>query len=143
MRVIPRSHPRDPIPHRDTFAPANLLSRGREVAVAVDEAAAVNLESNPVSFPFVTSGWFTPRSQTGPVTGGSATRSGTCPPPCVRPRGHATARPWFGASTGADTSSLEPPPRAGLDPDAVAYHRRVTDEINQVLSRGPDRRNPR
>jgi hypothetical protein len=28
MRVIPRSHLHDPIPHRDTFAPVNLLSRG-------------------------------------------------------------------------------------------------------------------
>ena len=44
MRVIPGSHLHDQIPHRDTFAPANLLSRGQEIAVEVDLAQAVPLE---------------------------------------------------------------------------------------------------
>jgi len=44
MRVIPESHLLDQIQHRDTFAAGNLLSRGQEIMVAVDERQAVMLE---------------------------------------------------------------------------------------------------
>ncbi len=44
MRVIPGTHAMDQIPHRDTFRKENLLSRGQEVMVDVDERQAVTLE---------------------------------------------------------------------------------------------------
>jgi non-haem Fe2+, alpha-ketoglutarate-dependent halogenase len=44
MRVIPKTHKMDQIAHRDTFRPENLLSRGQEVAVDVDDAQARMLE---------------------------------------------------------------------------------------------------
>ena len=44
MRVVPGSHLREQIPHRDTFAPDNLLSRGQEIMVDVDDRDAVTLE---------------------------------------------------------------------------------------------------
>jgi len=47
MRVIPRSHQRDQLPHRDTFAQNNLLSRGQEIEVDVDEREAAMLELQP------------------------------------------------------------------------------------------------
>ncbi len=47
MRVIPGSHKRDQLPHRDTFAANNLLSRGQEIEVEVDESRAVMLELEP------------------------------------------------------------------------------------------------
>jgi len=47
MRVIPGSHLKDQLPHRDTFAANNLLSRGQEIEVAVDEGQAVALELAP------------------------------------------------------------------------------------------------
>lgn len=47
MRVIPGSHKGDQLPHRDTFAANNLLSRGQEIEVAVDERQAVMLELEP------------------------------------------------------------------------------------------------
>jgi ectoine hydroxylase-related dioxygenase (phytanoyl-CoA dioxygenase family) len=47
MRVIPRSHLVDQLPHRDTFAQQNLLSRGQEIAVEVDESQAVTLALQP------------------------------------------------------------------------------------------------
>jgi phytanoyl-CoA dioxygenase PhyH len=43
MRVIPGSHLLDQVPHRDTFRPDNLLSRGQEVMVDVDERQAAML----------------------------------------------------------------------------------------------------
>jgi non-haem Fe2+, alpha-ketoglutarate-dependent halogenase len=44
MRVIPASHKLDQAPHRDTFAAENLLSRGQEIMVDVDEREAAMLE---------------------------------------------------------------------------------------------------
>ena len=44
MRFVPGSHRRRILPHVDTFAADNLLSRGQEVAVEVDEADAVAVE---------------------------------------------------------------------------------------------------
>ncbi len=44
MRVIPTTHLMDQIPHRDTFRAENLLSRGQEIEVDVDERQAVMLE---------------------------------------------------------------------------------------------------
>jgi non-heme Fe2+,alpha-ketoglutarate-dependent halogenase len=43
MRVIPGSHTRPHLPQRETYADNNLLSRGQEIAVAVNERDAVDL----------------------------------------------------------------------------------------------------
>jgi len=52
MRFLPGSHRQAIQPHRDTFDEHNLLSRGQEVAVDVDEKDTVNVELKPgqVSF---------------------------------------------------------------------------------------------
>ncbi|MGD9536013.1 MAG: phytanoyl-CoA dioxygenase family protein [Alphaproteobacteria bacterium] len=47
MRVIPGSHLGEQIPHRETFAPNNMLTRGQEVMVEVDERQAVDLVLAP------------------------------------------------------------------------------------------------
>ncbi|HEX9568528.1 MAG TPA: phytanoyl-CoA dioxygenase family protein [Rhodospirillales bacterium] len=47
MKMIPSSHAWDQIPHRDTFDARNLLTRGQEIEVEVDEANAVFLELQP------------------------------------------------------------------------------------------------
>src|SRR5260221_6869224 len=47
MAVLPGSHKSDQIPHRDTFDRHNLLTRGQEVAAAVDEAKAIPLILKP------------------------------------------------------------------------------------------------
>ncbi|MBV9965048.1 MAG: phytanoyl-CoA dioxygenase family protein, partial [Alphaproteobacteria bacterium] len=47
MAVIPGSHKLDQIPHRDTFDRHNLLTRGQEIAVEIDEAKAVPLLLRP------------------------------------------------------------------------------------------------
>src|SRR5712691_10644265 len=46
MRMVPGTH-REQVAHRDTFAPDNLLSRGQEVMVDVDEAKAVDIVLHP------------------------------------------------------------------------------------------------
>jgi len=44
MRVIPETHKLDQVPHHDTFAAENLLSRGQEIMVDVDDRQGVMLE---------------------------------------------------------------------------------------------------
>ncbi len=46
MRVVPGSH-KAQVAHRDTFAAENLLSRGQEIAVDVEEANAVDIVLRP------------------------------------------------------------------------------------------------
>jgi non-heme Fe2+,alpha-ketoglutarate-dependent halogenase len=46
MRVVPGTH-RAQMPHADTFAEHNLLSRGQEVQVEVDETQAVDISLEP------------------------------------------------------------------------------------------------
>ena len=43
MKFMPGSHSGSIVEHRDTFDKSNLLSRGQELAVEVDEADAVNV----------------------------------------------------------------------------------------------------
>ena len=47
MEVIPGSHHLNQVPHRDTFAKDNMLTRGQEVAVEVDATKAVTIELQP------------------------------------------------------------------------------------------------
>jgi hypothetical protein len=47
LRVIPGTHVLEQIAHRDTFAADNLLTRGQEIAVEVDESQAVMLPLQP------------------------------------------------------------------------------------------------
>lgn len=47
MKFVPGSHNQQIVPHVDTFAEDNLLTRGQELAVEVDEADAVHAELQP------------------------------------------------------------------------------------------------
>ncbi|MEM7563622.1 MAG: phytanoyl-CoA dioxygenase family protein [Pseudomonadota bacterium] len=47
MRFVPGSHHQQILPHRDTFDECNLLSRGQEVDVDVDESTAVDVILKP------------------------------------------------------------------------------------------------
>jgi len=47
MKFVPGSHAQKIVPHNDTYAQDNLLSRGQEIAVDVDEADAVAAELQP------------------------------------------------------------------------------------------------
>lgn len=47
MRVVPGSHTREVVPHIETYAPDNMLSRGQELSVEVKEEEAVDLVLQP------------------------------------------------------------------------------------------------
>ena len=143
MRVIPGTHLVDQLPHRETYAADNLLSRGQEVEATVDERQAVDvvLEPGQISIHHVR------------LIHGSEPNVGTHRrigyairyiPTYVRqtegPRDCATL------VRGVDTYhyfDAELVPKADLDPEAVAYHKRVTEEAEKILYRGTDKRNPK
>ena len=47
MQVVPGTHHREQVAHKDTFAENNLLSRGQEIAVEVDPKDVVDVVLQP------------------------------------------------------------------------------------------------
>ena len=47
MRVLPRSHIGELMPHKDEYDQDNMLTRGQEIAVEVDEELAVDMPLQP------------------------------------------------------------------------------------------------
>jgi len=138
MRVVPGSHLRDQIPHRDTFARDNLLSRGQEVLVEVRDADAVAMPLEPGEFSL-----HHVRMVHGSEPNRAADRRIGLAVRYLPPRLRQTAGPRDSATLvrGADHYGhfeLEPAPAADLHPDAVALHRRVVEEGKQILYRGVD-----
>ena len=106
MRVLPGSHVGEIAPHKDTFAPNNMLSRGQEMQVEVDERRTVDivLEPGEMSLHHVRSRMAP--IPTPPTTGASASRSATSPPMCARRSARATPRRWYAAATASAISRL-------------------------------------
>ncbi len=139
MRVIPGSHKLDQLAHRDTFAAENLLSRGQEVAVDVDERQAVALELQPgeISLHHV------------------RLIHGSEPNPSAKRRiGYAIRYlPTHVRQTAAtqDSATLvrgedrygnfapEQRPDADMSPAALAFHAKITGAQHAILYRGTDR----
>ncbi len=139
MRVIPGSHRLDQVPHRDTFAADNLLSRGQEIMVDVEENRAVTLElkAGEMSLHHV-------RLIHGSEPNPSATRrigyAIRYIPTYVRQvaGSHDTAT----LVRGVDRYGYFEPerrPDADCSPEALAYHAAVTGAHAQILMRGTGR----
>jgi hypothetical protein len=135
MRVVPGTH-RAQVPHADTFAKDNLLSRGQEVAVEVDEREAVDIILQPgeMSLHHVL------------IVHGSEPNRATWPriglavryvPTHVRQLGGEKdgALPVRGADR---FGHFEPelPPEGELHPAALARHKATLDRQLAILYRG-------
>ena len=103
MRMVPGSHT-EQLEHRDTFAPNNLLSRGQEIAVEVDEARGVDVLLRPgeMSLHHVRMVHGSPANRSDDRRIGFAIA--TCRPTSGRSRASATARCSYAASTSTTTS---------------------------------------
>jgi len=135
MRVIPGSH-RTPVPHVDTFHPDNLLSRGQEISVEVDEARAVDivLRAGEMSLHHVLMVHGSGANPSDDRRVGFAIRY---IPTRIRqtggPRDSATlvrGRDAFGHF------EQEPRPDADLDPAMLALHAEISDRQAKILYRG-------
>jgi hypothetical protein len=138
MRVVPGSH-RAPLPHADTFHPDNLLSRGQEVTVEVDESHAADIVLRPgeMSLHHVLIVHGSGANPSDDRRIGFAIRY---IPTRVRqiagPRDSATLVRGEDAFGHFD---LEPRPEADLDPAMLALHAEISDRQAKILYRGTTR----
>ncbi len=138
MRVIPGTHLFEQIPHRETYAPNNMLTRGQEVMVEVDERQAVDLVLQPgeMSLHHVKLVHGSPPNRGADRRIGYAIRY---IPPHVR---QLVARDSALLVRGVDTHDnfdLEHSPRADLDDDALALHAAVSEQHARILYAGTGR----
>ena len=134
MRVIPASHKLDQAPHRDTFAAENLLSRGQQITVDVDEreAAMLELAAGEMSLHHVRLIHGSDPNPSDDRRIGFAIRY---IPTYVR---HvAGSQDSATLVRGVDTyHHFEERPSADMSADAQAYHAAITNAHSQILMRG-------
>jgi non-haem Fe2+, alpha-ketoglutarate-dependent halogenase len=137
MQVIPGSHKVDQIPHRDTFDKHNLLTRGQEVAVDVDESKAVTitLEPGEMSLHHVRLVHGSPPNTSDDRRIGFAIRY--VPTSVSQIAGEDSATLVRGTDRFGHFE-LEPRPSRDLDPALVALHKRITERNARILYRGTE-----
>jgi non-haem Fe2+, alpha-ketoglutarate-dependent halogenase len=139
MRVVPGSHKQDVLAHAETFAEHNLLSRGQEIQVEVEERDAVDVVLRPgeMSLHHVKLIHGSGANQADDRRIGFAIRY---VPTYVRQTAGAEDSAML--VRGVDTYGHfleETPPAADLDEAALAQHAAVTARAAQILMRGTGR----
>ena len=135
MTFIPGTHMEDQLEHRDTFAKNNLLTRGQEVAVDVDESKAMTIELRPgeISLHHVRLVHGSPPNPSNDRRIGFAIRY--IPTSVAQIAGEDSATLVRGVDT-FHHFAPEPRPTADMQPDFVALHRQITERNAQILYRG-------
>lgn len=138
MKFIAGTH-KTQVKHEDTFHSDNLLSRGQEIAVEVneDEAVYAELKTGQASLHHVLLFHGSAPNRSDDRRIGLAIRY---IPTYVKQA--VGSRDWATLVRGTDTYGYfepEPAPKFDLDPDTVAFHKMVTEEQVKVLYRGTDK----
>ena len=135
MGFIPGSHTIDQIEHRDTFAKNNLLTRGQEIAVDVDDAQAVTIELKPgeMSLHHVRLVHGSPPNLSDDRRIGFAIRY--LPTTVAQIAGEDSATLVRGVDMHHHFTH-EPRPVTDMDPVFVALHKKITERNAQILYRG-------
>jgi non-haem Fe2+, alpha-ketoglutarate-dependent halogenase len=140
MRVLPGSHRGELLAHADRYDDDNLLTRGQEIAVEVDEARAVAMPLAPgeVSFHNVRLAHASGPNRSGDRRIGVSMHY-------LPTRARQLVGEWDSAALvrGVDEYGHfehTPIPAADLDPGAVAFHERATAAVREVLFKDAARR---
>jgi len=126
MRVVPGTHKSPVLAHRDTFAADNLLSRGQEIAVDIDERDAVNVVLAPgqMSLHHVLIAHNSePNRAAHPRIGFAIRYIGGH---VRQTKGERDSATLVRGRSLADSFDLESPPEGDLGPDDLAHYRRLT-----------------
>lgn len=136
MRVIPGTHRLQQLPHRDTFAQDNLLSRGQEISVSVDESSAVDIVLAPgqmsLHHVMLVHGSEPNRSDLRRI--GFAIRY--LPTYVKQLAGVQDSATLVRGKDEFGHFGLEPVPRSDFHPDALNFHAQMLAANNQILYRG-------
>jgi ectoine hydroxylase-related dioxygenase (phytanoyl-CoA dioxygenase family) len=136
MRVVPGTHTLQQLPHRETFAADNLLSRGQEIAVDVDPSKAVDIVLAPgqMSLHHVLLVHGSEPNSSDHRRIGFAIRY---VPTYVRQlTGVRDSATLVRGTDEYDNFVLEPAPVSDFHPDAVAFHSEMLAANDQILYRG-------
>lgn len=135
MGFIPGTHTADQIPHRDTFAKDNLLTRGQEVAVDVDASKAVTVRLLPgeMSLHHVRLVHGSPANPSDDRRIGFAVRY--IPTSVAQVAGDDSATLVRGEDR-FHHFEHEPAPERDMDPAFVALHKQIAERNAQILYRG-------
>ena len=142
MRVLPGSHKGELLPHQDEYKSDNLLTRGQEISVDVDESktVAMPLQAGEISLHNVrlahASG---PNRSTDRRIGLSLHYMPT--------RSRQMVGEWDSAALvrGEDRYghfSIAPRPSKDFDPVTVSFHEKATDAVREVLFKDAERVRP-
>ena len=138
MRFLPGSHTTEVLPHKDTFAKDNLLTRGQEVDVEVDESKLVDILLQPGEMSLhhvkLVHGSMPNRSADRRI--GFAVRY--IPPSVRQVAGAADSAMLVRGEDRHGNFELEDPPAFDLDPASVARHQAITARQQAILYRGTD-----
>jgi len=137
MGVMPGSHRMQQLPHRDTFDKNNLLTRGQEIAVEVDESKAfyLDLEPGEASLHHVLLVHGSPPNPSNDRRIGFALRY---VPTSVRQlHGEDSATLVRGVDT-FHNFEHEPIPTREMQPELLALHKQITERNAQILYRGTE-----
>ena len=135
MRVVPGTQAHDQVPHKDTFAADNLLSRGQEIQVDIDDKDAADLVLQPgeVSLHHVR------------IIHGSEPNNADWDrigftiryvPTYVRQIGGRDSAMLVRGVDEFHNFDPEPRPKADFHPDAVAFHGAMIDRVTKILFAG-------
>ncbi len=135
MEVIPGTHTLDQIPHKDTFAKHNALTRGQEIAVEVDQSKAVAIELQPgeMSLHHVRIIHGSPPNSSSTRRIGFAIRY--IPTEVRQLEGDDSATLVRGVDN-FQTFKHEARPKHDLEPEFVALHQQITDRNAKILYKG-------
>lgn len=136
MKMIPGSHKIDQLPHHDTLAKENLLTRGQEIAVEVDEGRATYLVLQPgeISLHNIRTVHASEPNHSENRRIGIAIRYITPHVKQVKASGDSA---WL--ARGEDRFGHfihEAPPKSDMDPAALAEHERIMKLRQDVLYKG-------
>ena len=137
MQVMPGTHLLDQIPHKDTFSRHNLLTRGQEVAVAVDTSKAVSLSLRPgeMSLHHVRIIHGSPPNTSNQRRIGFAIRY---IPTYVRQVEGDDSATLVRGDDSFNTFEHEPRPSKDFDPAFVVLHQEIADRSARILYKGTD-----
>lgn len=139
MRVMPGTHLHDQLPHKDTFAEGNLLTRGQEVQVEVDPSKAVDVVLQPgeMSLHHVLLVHGSDPNPSDRRRIGFAIRY---VPTYVRQvAGHRDSAMLVRGEDRYGHFEHEPRPVVDMGDAERAVHKRITEEAIRILYRGTDR----
>lgn len=139
MKVSTGSHLQPPMPHNDTFAPDNLLTRGQEITAEVDPDSVVDmvLEPGEMSLHHIMLAHASAPNRSDDRRIGLAIRyigthvrqASGVPDSAMLVRGEDRYGHF----------EAETPPESDMHPDAVALHKRITETRQKFIYAGTDR----